>query len=345
MASGGPRGRSAATGATKGVVAVKLQFLQLPTLEHIREHLLAAVLAAMDHDPWLVVLPAWTGLLPLHLYDGVLHHGRLEPAIRKYGLAMAELWTHWARELARQFGIYLVPGSTLVPSEHQRGFIHISMLVDPEGTVVGQAAQTHVPGREAAWGMMAGVDLPVWNAGNVRLGLMVGSDAWYPEVGRILALQGALLLVAPTAVPAPYSRWQQLAGPWQQAQAGQVYVAESSLAGTVSGTRYAGRAALYAPRALTPGGSGFLAGDAEVDRDRFPLGIKADLNFPALLRRRRRQPAVDAGRASFYHEHLSRLFRERDAGDGDRRVPPGFVLDERFSPLAARQQQPTGEGG
>lgn len=336
MASGGPRARSAATGATKGVVAVQLQFLQLPTLEHIREHLLAAVLAAMPHDPWLVVLPAWTGLLPLHLYDGPISPGRLETSIRKYGLAMADLWTHWAREMAKQFGIYLVPGSTLVPSEHERGFLHISLLVDPEGTVVGQTAQTHITGREAAWGMMAGVDLPVWNAGGVRLGLMVGSDAWYPEVGRILALQGALLLAAPTAVPAPYSRWRQLAGPWQQAQTCQVYGIEASLAGSVFGTLYGGSAAVYAPRTLTRDGSGFLARGGE-GRGRSPQEIKAELNVPALLRLRRGQPLVDTGRSSIYHEQLSRLYRGRDDRDGDR-VPVGLVLDERFVPLAVRRQ-------
>lgn len=337
MASGGPRAKSAAAGATKGVVAVQLQFLQLPTLEHIREHMLAAVLAAMPHDPWLVVLPAWTGLLPLHLYGGSLHPSRLETSIRKYGLALAELWTHWAREMAQQFGIYLVPGSTLVPSEHERGFLHISLLVDPDGTVVGQTAQTHIPGREAAWGMMAGVDLPVWNAGGVRLGLMVGSDAWYPEVGRILALQGALLLVAPTVVPAPYSRWQQLAGPWQQVQNCQVYGIEASLAGSVAGTLYGGRAAVFAPRALTPDGSGFLARGDKVDRASLPRGVSGELNFPALLRLRRRRRAVDTGRWSVYHRHLSRLYRAQDGRDGER-VPAGCVLDERFLPLAARQQ-------
>jgi predicted amidohydrolase len=94
----------------------------------------------------------------------------------------------------------------------------------------------------------------------LALGLLPGRGAWSPEMARILSLRGAELLVAPVAVPAPYGEWEQLAGPWQVAQANQVFLAEAGLCGVApGGASYASRAAILGPCEITPGATGFLA--------------------------------------------------------------------------------------
>jgi predicted amidohydrolase len=48
-----------------------------------------------------------------------------------------------------------------------------------------------------------------------RVGLIIGEDVRYPEVARILTLQGASILIHVAALPAPFDEEAWLASLWR----------------------------------------------------------------------------------------------------------------------------------
>lgn len=295
--------------AGRKVTAVQLAFDTLPTLETIRERLLLAMVEACRERPLLVVFPALTGLLALHLLAG--REWRWGPSLTeaalRFGEAAEETLLDWARQLARQHDTYLMPGTCLVPTDE--GLVHAAYLVGPDGQVLGRQLQTHVPAADAALGLVPGHEIHVWDVEVLRVGIAVGSDAWYPEVGRIIALQGATVMLCPTAVPAPYSRWRQLAGIWQQVQANQFFAVEAALSGAGGGVEFEGRTLIAGPVEMT--GDGTIAA---VPPGRRSQGwVTAELDLAGLFRVRREYPIARFFNVELYGRVFPHLYEARQA--------------------------------
>lgn len=160
-------------------------------------------------------------------------------------------------ELAQRYQVFL--GAGTLPVVEEGRVYHRAFLFSPEGELLGMQDQTHTSAWERSWGMTPGEKLEVFATPIGRLAFLVGSDVWYPEVGRILALQGADIVLAPVSRPLPYSFWSQGAGLWQQVQQNQFFALEAGLTGRLWGTELRGRGAVFAPCEMTPGESGFLA--------------------------------------------------------------------------------------
>ncbi|MGE5553869.1 MAG: nitrilase-related carbon-nitrogen hydrolase [Betaproteobacteria bacterium] len=176
---------------------------------------------------------------------------KVEPAVAE---GWVEAATGFTADLARRRRLYVAV--SLLQVEAEGGFRHEAAVYGPDGTLLGRQAQTHAFRREAAAGLRPSCGLSVIETRLGRLGLVIGSDAWYPEVSRILALSGAEILLFPEAVRSPYPLWRQVAGAWQEVQQNQVFGLESGLAGW----GFVGRAAVFGPCELTPGQTGQLAG-------------------------------------------------------------------------------------
>ncbi len=77
-----------------------------------------------------------------------------------------------------------------------RGVRPVALLFDRRGRLVGRYARTHaLPGE----GVSVGDSLPVFDLGFGRVGVKLGSDAYFPEVDMAYARQGARLIVWATA--------------------------------------------------------------------------------------------------------------------------------------------------
>ncbi|HEX6988425.1 MAG TPA: nitrilase-related carbon-nitrogen hydrolase [Bacillota bacterium] len=304
--------------AGRKVVAVQLAFDSLPNLESVRERLLTAMVEACRERPLLVVFPAYTGLLTLHILAGRAWRWgpSLGEAAMRFGAAAEETLLDWARQLARQHDTYLLPGTCLVPGDD--GLVHAAYLFGPDGQLLGRQFQTHVPAADAALGLTAGSEIAVWDVEALRVGIAVGSDAWYPEVGRILALQGATVMLCPTAVPAPYTRWRQLAGVWQQVQGNQFFAVEASLAGTAGGVEFEGRSLIAGPVELTGDGTVAAIGAGR----RSEGWVAAELDIGRLFRVRREYPLARLFNVDLYDRAFPNLYEARRAA-ADR--PPAGV--------------------
>ena len=77
-------------------------------------------------------------------------------------------------------------------------------VFDAQGTQVGRYRKIHIPAavgyREDQYFRRGDLGYVVTSVAGVRLGLAICWDQWFPEVSRILALNGAQLIIYPSAI-------------------------------------------------------------------------------------------------------------------------------------------------
>ena len=110
--------------------------------------------------------------------------------------------TEFYGSLARELGVVIV---TSLFERRAAGLYHnTSVVIERDGSIAGQYRKMHIPDDPAYYEKFyfAPGDLgfhPIQTSVG-RLGVLVCWDQWYPEAARLMALQGAELLIYPTAI-------------------------------------------------------------------------------------------------------------------------------------------------
>lgn len=105
-------------------------------------------------------------------------------------------------ELARQFRVVIV---TSLFERRAPGIYHnTAVVIEKDGSIAGKYRKMHIPDDPAYYEKFYFTpgDLgfhPIQTSVG-KLGVLVCWDQWYPEAARLMALQGAELLVYPTAI-------------------------------------------------------------------------------------------------------------------------------------------------
>ncbi len=77
-------------------------------------------------------------------------------------------------------------------------------MIDADGSIMGFYRKTHIPDgpgyQEKYYFNPGDLGLKVWQTRYARIGLGICWDQWFPELARSLVLQGAELLLYPTAI-------------------------------------------------------------------------------------------------------------------------------------------------
>lgn len=77
-------------------------------------------------------------------------------------------------------------------------------MIDADGTVLGVYRKTHIPDdhfyQEKFYFTPGGTGFKVWDTAFGRIGVGICWDQWFPEAARCMALDGAELLLYPTAI-------------------------------------------------------------------------------------------------------------------------------------------------
>ncbi len=164
--------------------------------------------------------------------------------------------------LAREFDVTLVAPSAYLPDPLDGVLRNLAVVYGPGSERLGYQAKRVLhpededlaqPGHE--WNV---IQTPVG-----RIGLMLGGDLLYPEVGRLLAYQGAELLIAQGAATERVLYEKLRAGMLARMQDNQLFAAISFLVGHNEFSRrqrdpFVGRSSVLAPQELTPRASGIL---------------------------------------------------------------------------------------
>ncbi len=256
----------------------------------------AAAAAAKRSEPDLYVFP---GLLAMSLCPAF---DPAAPDAAAIDGGAREAYIAAGSYAARTLGACVVPGSIYVRSGDDR-IQEYAAVFDRQGNLVGEQRQTHAnPPAISVSDELATIAVEE----GVKIGLLLGRDAWFPEASRILALSGADVLVAPLAPAAPYPAEEALWGMWQEVQQNQTFGVESGLAGQVGSQRYDGRAAVFAPCEITPEASGFLP------QPGYYVGTGAQvatLKVEDLRRIRRDYPVFRHLNPALYRKHFPMLYR------------------------------------
>jgi len=218
-------------------------------------------------------------------------------------------------------------GVVIPVSFFERGgqaFFNSVAVVDADGAVLGVYRKSHIPDsggyQEKYYFTPGDTGFKVWDTRFARLGVGICWDQWFPEAARAMALQGAEVLLYPTAIGTdPPQPEDDSRDGWQLAQRGH---AVSNAMPVVAANRIGlesarvdpatGHAAARHTRAATGGdgdaageigirfyGSSFVAGPtgallAEASRDREEVVVAT----------------VDLDAARYYREDWS-FFRDR----------------------------------
>ena len=102
----------------------------------------------------------------------------------------------WYRRLAKQYGIWLIPGS--IYQKTDAGIFNTAPVINPQGEIVARYQKLY-PFQPYEHGVEKGERPVVFDVPGVgRFGLLICYDQWFPEVARALACEGAEVILHPT---------------------------------------------------------------------------------------------------------------------------------------------------
>ena len=126
-------------------------------------------------------------------------------------------------------------------------------VLDADGTRLGVYRKSHIPNgpgyQEKNYFSPGDTGFKVWNTRYARLGIGICWDQWFPEAARAMVLQGAELLLYPTAIgtePPPALPVDSRAH-WQRTQQGH---AAANLTPLIAANRYGLERSLQDPEGL-----------------------------------------------------------------------------------------------
>ena len=105
-------------------------------------------------------------------------------------------------ELAKQYGVVIV---TSLFEKRAPGLYHnTAVVIEKDGTMAGKYRKMHIPDDPAYYEKFyftpGDLGFHPIDTSIGRLGVLVCWDQWYPEAARLMALQGAEILIYPTAI-------------------------------------------------------------------------------------------------------------------------------------------------
>lgn len=185
-------------------------------------------------------------------------------------------WTPVAQlgEIAREAGVYLVGGFTEPLDAAGDRCFNSLVLMGPDGSEVGRYRRTtpaHTPwvydgGPYWDFDWVNAVELPVFDTDLGRIGLIMCSEVYVPELARVLAIKGAEIIMMPAGLTGPgplYDTWRTLA--WARAIENLAYTALSS---NLVRPDQAGLAMICSPEQVLVESTGHGVHLATVDLDR-----------------------------------------------------------------------------
>lgn len=271
--------------------------------DEFADHVRDLVQNAASNGAQLGVLPEYftVGLLtaagsdPLRTKQEV--QGAFDLAGRKFHQPYRELFSG----LASQYGMYLLAGTQFYWNEDENRFYNAAFFFHPDGGVVEQR-KVHVTyellyNRSLA---SAGETFAVIDTDFGRVGITVCYDAAFPEVVRMLALQGMELLLNPVCVFDEFGVNRFRAYGASRATENQCYVVNCQVAGAMPDLpdpplEFRARSSVHVPIDVMMGRPTGRLADAATTTEQI---LYADLDFdllrayrkeaiPAMLRDRR----------------------------------------------------------
>jgi predicted amidohydrolase len=167
-------------------------------------------------------------------------------------------------ELSKLYkGIAICPGSCY---ETDMGKTYHSSCIARDGNILLTQRQLYLAKWERNMGLSRGMELDIIIIEGMMIGIVISTDAFYPQVSRALAMKGVDMVLSPMAVKGENDRIRQLTGLWQNVQSNLFFGVESGFKGSFKSNRFFSRSIIHAPLLMTEKENGFMAFEEKTQR-------------------------------------------------------------------------------
>jgi predicted amidohydrolase len=163
-----------------------------------------------------------------------------------------------------------------------------TFLLDHQGRLVGKYRKTHLYPAEHRY-FRAGDRLPVFDLGDLTVGVAICFEHAFPQIFTILALQGAEVVFIPSAVPMGYEYLLNLRTR-ARAQDNQSFTVAVNRVGREREVTYCGLSKVVSPR-------GEVIAEASHAEEEL---LVAELNLSLIPKERKQEPVLRSQRPELY---------------------------------------------
>ncbi|MDE3089478.1 MAG: hypothetical protein KGJ80_08855 [Chloroflexota bacterium] len=240
----------------------------------------------------------------------------IEGVFRTIAPAVKRIFETTASELARGFGVYLMPGSAVIADKRGRLF-NTAYLFGPDGVLVGTQRKLHATLLEKDW-MATGDDLGVFELPFGKVAMPVCMDHTYWETARVAGLRGADILLGFSAEEKGNDYYMSMRGVATRVQECFAYGVQAYCVTKLFGLNFCGPSSIVAPLGVWDDESIFIAQTQTHDREEV---IAANLDLAHLRKRRAARPR-DFNLALYtrYLPGAYRAYQARVTHDGKRKI-------------------------
>ncbi len=224
----------------------ELELLTKIDFDNVIEHY---VKLANSNDANLIIFPGFTGIF----YQQILSSTKtINQILNKCD---SDGYLDYMKTLSAKYGLAICPGSYW--RKENAGFYNISSIID-NGELCLEQKQLYLAKWEREKGFMRGSFQNIINLSDWKVGLLLTTDIFYPQVARSLALMGADIILAPIGFVGQKNPWLQLAGVWKDVQQNQIFAVESAFNGQLGEQYFWGETIVHGPVEMTEKQNGLL---------------------------------------------------------------------------------------
>ncbi len=169
----------------------------------------------------------------------------IESVFRTIAPAVRRIFETTGRELAKRFGVYLMPGSAIVADRQGRLF-NMAYLYGADGALIGTQSKLHPTILEKDW-MTTGTELNVFDLPFARVAMPVCMDHTYWETARVAVLRGADILLDFSAEKKGNEFHMAMRGIATRVQESHAYGVQSCCVTQLFGLGFCGPSYIFAP--------------------------------------------------------------------------------------------------
>jgi len=171
-----------------------------------------------------------------------------------------------------------------------KAYFNSAAMIDSDGTILGKYRKSHIPDgpgyQEKFYFNPGNTGFKVWDTKFCKIGLGICWDQWFPEAARIMALQGAEVLLYPTAIGGEPDDDFDSSDMWQKAMIGhsaanQIPVVASNRIGAEKGVEISN---FFYGRSFVTDYTGNIVAEGSRDKEEILLAT-VDLDKAESLRR------------------------------------------------------------
>jgi predicted amidohydrolase len=143
------------------------------------------------------------------------------------------------------------------------GVYHEACIIS-NGNIRLMQRQLYLARWERGLGLSRGTSTGLCDIKGWKVGVVLSTDVFYPQVSRVLALMGADIVLSPVGFAGKPHEALKLCAMWRETQQNLFFAVESAFNGTLGGIDLWGESIIHAPLEMTEDEDGILARTAGI---------------------------------------------------------------------------------